>query len=676
MATRMYEFLLSIGGRVNSTLPSSTSSVSRSLQNVQRSAQSANRGFLGMSEGAGKAVRAVAGMAAAYMGFSAMKNFAAESVAGAKAQIDAETKLEAVLKNVKSIQAQGPEAYKKSKAELLGVASNLQKVGVIGDEVSLSGMQQLATFQLNSKQIGTLSGGMGDLLAQQKGLNATQGDAVNIANMIGKAMGGQVGALSRVGISFTKAQAQAIKTGDATQRAAVIAQVLKDNVGGVNKALAATDQGKIQQMNNAWGDMKELVGMKILPLQAKFAGWFTKVMPLIEKFGTGFFNKLTPAFNYVANTVIPGVSGAITKLQPTFQKVSTFIATEVTPRFKNIGYIVRDIAEKYFPNLSGSGDGLLTTLEGLVINGLNIVISALKFVRDNSDLVKTAVEIAGGAWLVYKGYVIAAAIWTGTMAIKANAVALATKAWTAAQWLWNVAMGNNPIGLVIIGIGLLIGAGILLYKNWDIVSAKASEVGRTIGNAFKSGVNIAIDAINWLTDKLNVALGLIGVKIPNITHIALRALPSNTTGIGSNQRVGGSAAGTDNWRGGWSWVGEKGPELLNIQKGAQIISNNKLLTHPASPLSGMASQLAIDGSLQSNSPFSKFTKDAEGIRDNSNAPQPNVTFAPVVTVSAGDGADKEKIDEIVRRALKDAQEKFEQWMEKYQQGKKRVAYDS
>jgi tape measure domain-containing protein len=35
----------------------------------------------------------------------------------------------------------------------------------------------------------------------------------------------------------------------------------------------------------------------------------------------------------------------------------------------------------------------------------------------------------------------------------------------------------------------------------------------------------------------------------------------------------GNAAGTDNWRGGWTWVGEKGPELLNLPRGSQILSN-------------------------------------------------------------------------------------------------------
>jgi hypothetical protein len=38
--------------------------------------------------------------------------------------------------------------------------------------------------------------------------------------------------------------------------------------------------------------------------------------------------------------------------------------------------------------------------------------------------------------------------------------------------------------------------------------------------------------------------------------------------------IGHNAGGTDNWPGGLSWVGEGGPELMNVPKGAQIIPNN------------------------------------------------------------------------------------------------------
>lgn len=40
--------------------------------------------------------------------------------------------------------------------------------------------------------------------------------------------------------------------------------------------------------------------------------------------------------------------------------------------------------------------------------------------------------------------------------------------------------------------------------------------------------------------------------------------------------IPGNALGTDNWRGGLSWVGERGPELVNLPMGAQVIPNNKI----------------------------------------------------------------------------------------------------
>ncbi len=43
---------------------------------------------------------------------------------------------------------------------------------------------------------------------------------------------------------------------------------------------------------------------------------------------------------------------------------------------------------------------------------------------------------------------------------------------------------------------------------------------------------------------------------------------------GSGFYVGQNARGTRNWRGGLSWVGENGPELMNIPRGAQIIPSD------------------------------------------------------------------------------------------------------
>lgn len=40
--------------------------------------------------------------------------------------------------------------------------------------------------------------------------------------------------------------------------------------------------------------------------------------------------------------------------------------------------------------------------------------------------------------------------------------------------------------------------------------------------------------------------------------------------------IGGNAAGTDNWRGGPTWVGERGPEIINLPRGAQVIPNHAI----------------------------------------------------------------------------------------------------
>lgn len=45
-------------------------------------------------------------------------------------------------------------------------------------------------------------------------------------------------------------------------------------------------------------------------------------------------------------------------------------------------------------------------------------------------------------------------------------------------------------------------------------------------------------------------------------------------GFGPTAPIGFNAEGTDNWRGGPTWVGERGPEIVNLPRGAQVIPND------------------------------------------------------------------------------------------------------
>ncbi|MBR1658156.1 MAG: phage tail tape measure protein [Synergistaceae bacterium] len=80
-------------------------------------------------------------------------------------------------------------------------------------------------------------------------------------------------------------------------------------------------------------------------------------------------------------------------------------------------------------------------------------------------------------------------------------IAGTTKAWTAAQWLWNAAMTANPIGLIIAAIAGAITIGYLLYKNWD--KLKALWNSWTIKDVFAVIKDYAFNACNYVKGKWN-----------------------------------------------------------------------------------------------------------------------------------------------------------------------------
>lgn len=174
---------------------------------------------------------------------------------------------------------------KKAAQSTMELASALQKSGVVGDEVQLAAAQQLATYAKYPSTVNTMLPALNNLLVQQKGLNGTQEDATALANLFGKAMMGQTGALKRAGISFTEAQEEVLKYGTEEEKAAMIAEVVEQNVGNMNEEFAKTDAGKIQQAKNALGDMGEEIGAILLPAVADLVSWLQdNLLPKIQQF--------------------------------------------------------------------------------------------------------------------------------------------------------------------------------------------------------------------------------------------------------------------------------------------------------------------------------------------------------------------------------------------------------
>lgn len=252
-------------------------------------------------------------------------NFSKECFAAYSNQLQQETKLTEIMRS--RIGATDAEIE-----SVRALASEQQKLGVVGDEVALAGAQQIATFATTSDTINTLLPAMENLAVQQHGVNVSSGDMVSIANLMGKALQGQVGALSRVGISFTDAQEKILKYGTEEEKAATLAQVITDNVGNMNEVLAQTPEGKVQQLKNTLGDLQETLGAALAPV-------ITEIASAVSR----FFAEHEPQIQNFSQNVLPQVQEATEKVFNSIQKALDFVKEHKT-LMETIAIIIGSIA--------------------------------------------------------------------------------------------------------------------------------------------------------------------------------------------------------------------------------------------------------------------------------------------------------------------------------------------
>lgn len=216
-----------------------------------------------------------------YSSIQNLTNAMSGYIAKANAATEAQTKLTTVMR-----QRMGATAEDVASVNTAVAAQT--KLGVVGGTVQRSGLQQLATFASHKRTLTALLPAMNNLLTQQKGLNATSEDAVGIANLLGKALQGQTGALRRVGITFSETQEKALKAGNEGERAAMLAEIITQNVGNMNAELAKTDAGKAKQLANSFGGVLTNIGKALMPYQSMIAqfGQLGMAVTGVVQFGT------------------------------------------------------------------------------------------------------------------------------------------------------------------------------------------------------------------------------------------------------------------------------------------------------------------------------------------------------------------------------------------------------
>lgn len=143
---------------------------------------------------------------------------------------------------------------------------------------------------------------------------------------------------------------------------------------------------------------------------------------------------------------------------------------------------------------------------------------------------------------------------------------------------------TSPMGLVVVGIVAVIAVGVLLYKNWDKIKAKATElwghikatfggIGKWFGglwegvkSGFKGFINFIIGGLNKIPEGINsikitvpkwvpkVGGKSIGFSIPSIPYLA---------------------KGTNYWQGGLAVTQDKGGEVMDLPRGTRVYPHDE-----------------------------------------------------------------------------------------------------
>lgn len=208
--------------------------------------------------------------------------------------------------------------------------------------------------------------------------------------------------------------------------------------------------------------------------------------------------------------------------------------------------------------------------------------NAFQWAKDNANWLIPVMSGLVGALVAFNVLTKVIALWKAY-----QTVATAVK---AAQTALNLAMTMNPIGLLIVGIGLLIAAGVALAMHWDEVKAAAASLWENIRSVFGGIRDAVVGAFDTVKTKAGEALDWIGNKldelwqkvqnIPVIGSLA-KGAASSVSWLWDKMTAPGAAppsyaTGTPYFRGGISRINEGGRgELVQLPSGTKVFPHTK-----------------------------------------------------------------------------------------------------
>lgn len=260
---------------------------------------------------------------------------------------------------------------------------------------------------------------------------------------------------------------------------------IKDAAYDDAAALDNINNVKYDDLGSAFEQIKRTAEVGLLPLASSLANTLTDIMPAVGD----AMESIAPIVELVGTTLFPAIIPPMTDIISGLSQLITWLSTT---------------------------DGAFETL-AIILGTITALIVAYN--------IQQALATSGTT------------LWA---TISGGATAATTALGAAFAFL------TSPIGIAILAIGALIAAGVAIYKNWDTISAKASDlyqylsnvfsnigefisnIGSGISSSFRSTINSIINGINGFirgVNKIKIpdwvpGVGGKGINIPILPQLA------------------------------------------------------------------------------------------------------------------------------------------------------------
>lgn len=296
-------------------------------------------------------------------------------------------------------------------------------------------------------------------------------------------------------------------------------------------ALATGDVGKAQELAALAMDVSAAAGVPVEQAADAIAKAYQGQETALGRLLPGMNQGVLAAGDFAAvqQELADITGGAASANAETAAGQFATLKLQLDEAAESIGAALLPIIEKLLPKIESMVTWVSENTDKITILAGVIGTAAAAFIAINTavKIYNTVMALSRIGTVLYNGVIMA---FRGALIVA-----------TAAQWLLNVAMAANPIGLVVIAIGALIAIFVLAYNKCEPFKNLVDKLWQILKTSVVGAFDAVSNAISTVVDWFKTAWDWVKKLIDKLTSFEL---PSWIPFVGADMAMTFTAAGT------------------------------------------------------------------------------------------------------------------------------------